>query len=118
MKIEEAGKLLGFAALYDNRRVEVPDVMAWHRVIGDLPYIDAEQAIADHYRDSRERVMPSDIRERVKAIRSERLRLNPVPPPPAELLDDPPAYRKWLRETAQRFADGPAQHRAIGGTRP
>lgn len=115
MNAEETGKILGLAALVDNRKVDVPVIVAWHQMIGDLPYADAEQAVRDHYATSRERIMPADIRERVSVVRSERLRINPVPAPPAEILDDPVAYRAALRESTQAILDGPDDdRRAIG----
>ena len=83
MNVEEAGKLLALAALYDNRKVGVPDVMAWHRAIGDLPYADAEAAVVEHYgSDSTERLMPGHVRRRVKAMRADRLARTPLPGTP------------------------------------
>jgi hypothetical protein len=115
MNASETGKLLGLMALYDNRKVGPPDVVAWLKVVGDLPYADAETAVAEHYAETRERIMPADVRQRVKAMQAERLRQTPVPAPPPELLDDPAAYRAHLRESAARIADGVPPLRAITG---
>jgi hypothetical protein len=115
MTVEEVGKLLGFAALYDSRRVEVPDVMAWHRIIGDLPYRDAEQAVTEYYAQSRERLMPADVCQGVKRIRDARLDAAGDLIPPPELLEDDVAYREWLRRETRRIADGKPPLRAIGG---
>jgi len=115
MNAAETGKLLGLMAMYDYRDIGPADAAAWLKVIGDLPYADAETAVADHYAETRDRIMPADVRQRVKAMRAERLKLTPVPPPPAELIDDPEAYRRHLRESARRIADG-QQPPAIGGT--
>lgn len=117
MTVEEVGKLLGFAALYDSRRVEVPDVMAWHRVVGDLPYADAEEAVAGHYRDSRERIMPADIRERVDAVRRRRLLENPPPDCPPEIVaQGHDAYVDWHRKHGRAIANNEPLPRQIGGT--
>lgn len=115
MTLEEVGKLLGFAALYDSRKVDVPDVVAWHRIIGELPYADAEQAVTEHYAASRERLMPADVCQGVKRIRDARLKAVPEPVPPPELLEDADAYREWLRKETKRIADGKPDLRAIGG---
>lgn len=121
MNGDEIGKLLGLMALADNRKPPEDDegraamIAFWLSMVGDLAYADAAEAVRDHYRESRQWIMPSDIRQRVAAIRGERLRLNPVPPPPPELLDDPDAYRKHLRESAKRIGDGEPELRMIGG---
>lgn len=66
MTPEEAGKLLGICASYDNRNVDELNVYAWFRVVGDLPYGQCEQAVVAHYSESREWIMPADVRKRVK----------------------------------------------------
>lgn len=112
MTSDEVGLLLGLMALADNRKPPEDDegrkamIGFWLSMVGDLTYADAAQAVQEHYRESRDWIMPADIRRRVKEMRAERLRLHPVPAPPADLLDDPPAYRKALRESAQAIASG------------
>ena len=119
MNVEEAGKLLALAALYDNRKVGVPDVMAWHRAIGDLPYADAEAAVVEHYgSDSTERLMPGHIRRRVKAMRADRLARTPLPAPPAEVADEPGRYKRVIAANVERIADGLSVQRAIGAGAP
>lgn len=114
MTYDEVCDILAVAAAYDRRTIGEADSEAWEAAVGDLPFRDARDAVVAHYRESREWVMPSDIRQRVKAVQAERLRVTPIPPPPPELLDDPPAYRKHLRESAQRIAEGRPVLRAIG----
>lgn len=71
MTPQEVGKLLGICAAYDNRQVDEAAVIAWYRVVGDLPYAACETAVTAHYADSREWIMPADVRGRVKrALRS------------------------------------------------
>ena len=115
MNATETGQLLAFAALYDNRKVGDPDIVAWLEAIGDLPYPDARAAVAAHYgSESTERIMPGHIRTRVKAMRRERLERAPVAAPPAELTDDPGKYREALKGDVKRIADGFSVKRAIG----
>lgn len=118
---DEIGKLLGLMALADNRKPpedeegQVAMIAFWLSMVGDLDYADAATAVQEHYRESREWIMPSDIRRRVKEMRAERLKANPPPAPPAELLDDPVAYRAALRESTEAIASGQHGQRAIGG---
>jgi hypothetical protein len=109
----EAGKLLGLMALYDNRKVGDPDIVAWMNVIGDLRYDDAAQSVTDYYRDTRERIMPADIRERVREIRSRRIDDAPLGDPPDECFEDTEKYRAWLRESRRAVADGRPPLRAV-----
>lgn len=64
--------LLAFAGTYDYRKVGEADIEAWFLAVGDLDYEDAKSAIVRHYRDTRERLMPADVRQGVRAIRNER----------------------------------------------
>lgn len=98
--------LLTVAAAFDQRTVGEGDAMAWHSVLGDLNFTDAKQAVLGHYADTRERVMPADIRSRVLAIRDRRLQDTEIPPPPVELLDNPAAYSAALHAAAVAIADG------------
>jgi hypothetical protein len=100
---KEIGKLLGFAALYDSRKVDVPDVLAWHKVIGDLSYAEAEAAVSAHYTESTDRIMPAHIRQRVKAARRDRLDRHPIEAP---ATGDQAAYRTALKAEIRRIADG------------
>ena len=106
MNAAEAGQLLAFAALYDNRKVSDPDVMAWMRALGDLPYPDCETAVAGHYGEATERIMPGHIRQRVKRIREDRLARTPLPAPPREAADEPGRYQRIIAANIARIADG------------
>jgi hypothetical protein len=103
----EMGELLAFAALYDNRKVGDPDIIAWLEAIGDLPYPDARSAVAAHYgSESTERIMPGHIRTRVKAMRRDRLERGIIPAPPPEDADQPARFRETLNADLRRIADG------------
>lgn len=99
MTPEETGKLLGMCAAYDNRNVDDSALYAWFRAVGDLPFADCETAVIAHYRDSREWIMPADVRKRVKREQREladRGRIH-------ELLD-PDAYRRQVQAADDAFA--------------
>jgi hypothetical protein len=117
MNATETGKLLGLMALFDNRTLSDPDVVAWLPLVGDLLYGDAQAAVYGHYRDTAERIMPADIRRRVREIRAERVRNagDLEARVPRELADKPLEYRDWLQRTTQAIADGEPAVRAIGG---
>ncbi len=106
MTPEETGRLLARAALYDNRKVDTPTVIAWHHILGDVPYPDCEQALAAHYAESTDWLMPAHVRRRVMEIRNKRLQETEIPAPPPELLDDPDAYSAALHAAAVAIADG------------
>jgi hypothetical protein len=107
MTPEETGKLLARAALYDNRKVDTPTVIAWHAILGDLPYPDCEAALAGHYAETTEWLMPAHVRTRVKEARHQRIKdAGGVPAPPPELLDDPAVYGAALQAAATALADG------------
>jgi hypothetical protein len=118
---DEVGKLLGLMALADNRKPPKDEegrkamITFWLSMVGDLAYADAAQAVQEHYQESRDWIMPADIRQRVRRIRDARLKAVPEPVPPPELLEDADAYRKWLRKETKRIADGKPDLRAIGG---
>lgn len=113
----EAGRLLGLMAMYDSRTVAPPDVAAWLQVVGDLPYGDCEAAVYAHYRECRERIMPADVRQRVAAVRSERLRRagNLEELIPEELAARPLEYAAALKNLTETVRDGQPAPRAIGG---
>lgn len=118
MNATEAGQLLAFAALYDNRKVGDADIMAWLEAIGDLPFADAKTAVAAHYGSSTERLMPGHVRQRVKAMRADRLARMPLAAPPGELADQPGRYLNAVRAGVRRIADGFSLRKAIGPGKP
>lgn len=110
----EAGKLLGLMAMYDNRTVDAAVVAAWLKAIGDLAYADCETAIYAHYRESRERIWPADIREGVARIRKDRLEAAGPITIPEELADHPAEALAWKQETQAAIMDGREPPPAIG----
>ncbi len=107
MNAKETARLLALCASYDRRKVGEADVLAWHRIIGDLPFGDCEDAVLGHYAETSEWIMPAHVRTRVKDARRERIKeAGGVPAPPPELLDDPQAYGAALQAAATALADG------------
>lgn len=74
MTPEDVVDVLSFASAYDARTVGQVDVMAWHKVIGRWDRDEACEAVARHFTESRERVMPADVIRHIKGIREEQRR--------------------------------------------
>lgn len=115
MTDEEALDLLTLMASYDRRKISKEDVKAWHAIVGDLPFADAAAAVMGYYREHREWIMPSDVRQRVTAIRQARLDAAGPIEIPRHLADRPLDAQQWLRATKDAIADGEEPPKAIGG---
>jgi hypothetical protein len=115
MTSDEVWDLLELIASIDRRKVGLTDRQVWEGLIGDLSADDAQAAVVAHYRESREWIMPADVRTRVKAMRRERLAHEIVPAPPHEIADQPGRFRETLRAEVRKIADGKALPRAIAG---
>lgn len=113
MTLDETIDLLSVAAAFDRRTVGKSDAMAWHAALGDLQFEDSRQAVVGHYRDTREWIMPADIRTRVKAIRRDRIARQITPAPPAELTDEPGRYKAAIEASVHRIANGFSVRKAI-----
>ena len=73
--------LLTLAAAFDYRKVGDADVEAWYLALDDIALDDAKQAVVAHYRETRERLMPSDVRQIVRDKVAAEKRANRQPPP-------------------------------------
>jgi hypothetical protein len=73
----EVARLLAGAAMFDYRKIDRDDALAWHHVLGDLDFDDAIEAVRRHYAESTERLMPAHVRQGVRAIRNERASRTP-----------------------------------------
>lgn len=62
MNVEETAAVLAKAQAYDRRTIGKTDVLAWHEALADLTVADALGAVAAHYRDSTEWLMPAHVR--------------------------------------------------------
>lgn len=113
MTPSQVAELLAMASAFDRRTVGDADVMAWHLVLRDIDHQDAQKALAAHYSETRDWVMPADIRQRVRTARNDAARdINAgggkgLPPeiPDAD-PDDVPAYLAALRAQRTRAAAG------------
>lgn len=68
----DIARLLAACAAYDRRTVGEMDIIAWHKAIGALDYADSLEAVARHYANSRDWIMPADVAAGVRAIRNDR----------------------------------------------
>jgi hypothetical protein len=109
MTSDEVWDLLEIIASVDRRKLGLTDRQVWQRLVGDLAFPDA------YYREHREWIMPSDVRERVKAIRQARLDAAGPTDIPQELAGNPEEARQWLQRTRDAIADGAGPQQAIGG---
>jgi hypothetical protein len=109
MTSDEVWDLLELIASIDRRKVGLTDRQVWEGLIGDLSAADAQAAVIAHYRESREWIMPADVRTRVKAQRRDRLAREIVPAPSPE----PGRYRAELKNELRRIADGFSVPRAL-----
>lgn len=96
----------------DGRTVGKVDVAIWCEDIGGLNYADACEAVARHYRESSDWLMPKHVHDLVKRIRAERLADSDRVVPAAD-PDDPKAYIAALRSNYRDLADGVPPRRAI-----
>ena len=69
--------VLTTAASFDRRRVDKPDIQAWQAAFlarGITSRSDSIRAVAEHYADSTDWLMPAHVIDRVKAMRATRVR--------------------------------------------
>jgi hypothetical protein len=121
MSPEEVVDLLTLVASYDRRTVGEADVDAWLMATGDLPFDDAKVAVVKHYRESREWLMPVDVRRHVRAIREARIAAKPIPAPDPDLAANEAQYRKALMRIRTQIGNGTVWPKAIpagGGAEP
>lgn len=98
MTLDETIDLLATCAAYDRRTIGKTDAVAWHAVVGDLPFDDAQKAVFAHYSESREWIMPADVRTRVKREQAKAAEHSRI----RQLLD-PAAYRREVEQADQAF---------------
>lgn len=104
MSPDEVLDLLTLIAVRDNRTVGRTTAIVWHEDIGDLNFTDCREAVARHFRESTEWLMPATVRRLVKALRSERL--EGFQYVPVEGDDNTAVYLRNLREQRAAVADG------------
>ena len=98
MTPEQVGDLLSLAAAYDDREVGESQVIAWLAAIGDLDFAEAQPAVISHYQESPRKIMPADVRQRVKRDRRATEDQNQL-----RKLLDPAAYKAEIAQADERF---------------
>lgn len=114
MNRDEIIDLLSLIAARDRRTVGNADVLAWSEDVGDLTFADAQAAVSRHFQESRDWIMPADVRRHVRAIRTERHANTDLILPEGD-PDDAVSWAKALREIRNRVAGGRMPFRAIEG---
>ncbi len=71
--IAKIESVLEIAAAFDQRTVGKGDLLAWSLAVGEWDEADLMEAVAAHYVDTNDRVMPADVAVRVKRMRRERI---------------------------------------------
>jgi hypothetical protein len=113
----DVSRVLAKAAAYDRRKVGEAEIFAWMEALGDINVDDALAAVARHYHEQTEWLMPAHVvrivtetnRRRGEVERSEQLRreleaLDSVAAEPAR--DRSPQVRAMLEELARRLGPG------------
>ena len=117
MKPTEAAALLTIAAAYDNRKSDADQAKAWAMALDGLRFEDCREVIVQHYRRSREWLMPVDVIGGVRRLRDKRIDDHGPFELPADLdPDDTGAYVRAVEDAKRRIGDGEtlAPPRAIG----
>jgi hypothetical protein len=114
MTPQEAAQLLAVCAAFDNRKPDPDAAQAWMLALDGLDYLECRNIIVQHYRESREWIMPADVVSGVKALRKQRFddfrRAYGNLMPPAHLDADPAKEAAWMRESYERIRAGKVTH--------
>jgi hypothetical protein len=107
VRATEAAALLTIAASFDNRKPDADTAKAWAMALDGLRFEDCRQVVVEHYRSSREWLMPSDVISGVKRVRNQRVKdFGVLPDPPSHIDPDSPEHLRWVRDTTKAIADG------------
>jgi hypothetical protein len=68
VNLEQTHALLTFAASIDNRKFDDATVIGWQTILDDVDGADAMRAAVEHYRTTRNYLVPFDIRDGAQAI--------------------------------------------------
>lgn len=102
----EVAALLSMCSAYDSRTIGEADVLAWHRIIGHLPAVQAQAAVVDHYTRESRRIMPADVMAGAKRIRRDLLDNADASFVFAGDPDDAEEYRRQLVGHRKAVGDG------------
>ena len=73
MNLTETSQVLIKIQAFNNRTFDQANIAAWHETIGDLDLADCLTAVGNYFRESKDWIMPADIRQGVGKIRAKRL---------------------------------------------
>lgn len=93
-------------ATFDSRTIGDSDVLAWHELLADVPFSDADAVVKAHYATSGERIMPVHVLEGVKKLRTSRLERADATFEPDCDPDDTAEYMRRLRQHRTQIAEG------------
>lgn len=105
MTRDEVIDLLTIVAATDKRTVGRSDVTLWCGYVGDLEFDDAKTAVIEHYRSTRDWLMPVDVRTRVHGMRTARMAGVRLEAPGVD-PDDTAAYLAARRTQIAAVASG------------
>jgi len=106
VKPTEAAALLTIAAAFDNRKPDADQAKAWAMALDGLRFEDCREVIIEHYRNSREWLMPVEVVAGVRRMRDRRIAALSIDIPPGFDPDDTAAYARLLAESRRRAGDG------------
>lgn len=75
MTPSEVARVLTKAAAYDSRTIGEADVLAWHEVLSEVDLADGLAAVALHYAEHTERLMPAHVRRIANQLAKDRHRV-------------------------------------------
>jgi hypothetical protein len=113
MKHSETTILLSKIAAFDQRTIGVADVEAWSEVLtaANVELVDAMSAVADHFGQTSDRLMPAQLIKLSKtSIRKRRLRDAGVPPMPGGLTWK--QEKDWREEWCEQVKAGASRDSA------
>lgn len=93
-------------ATFDSRTIGDSDVLAWHELLVDVPFPDADVVVKAHYATSGDRIMPVHVLEGVKKLRKGRLERADATFEPDCDPDDTTEYMRQLRQHRTQISDG------------
>lgn len=106
MNATEISALLTVCASFDQRKPNPETVPAWLAALGDLDFLPCRDAVVAHYQESREWIMPADIRGRVRRARATAIRNDEALELPPHDPDDTGLHARLLAEQRRLSADG------------
>lgn len=73
MKIIDTAQVLARIQAFNNRNVDQVVITSWHEILEPYELADCLRAVTDHFRASKDWIMPSDITNRVNEYRADRI---------------------------------------------